>query len=92
MATARETMTMTDRPLQFVDPSAPVVVRALVAEHGSPLVILDLAAVRRQYQALAAARKYVAPGRLVVIAIGDRARIEPGLKDLGIGPVEVFTP
>ena len=43
-------------------------------------------------QALAAARKYVAPGRLVVIAIGDRARIEPGLKDLGIGPVEVFTP
>ena len=43
-------------------------------------------------QALAAARTYVAPGRLVVIAIGDRTRIEPGLKELGIGPVEVFTP
>lgn len=56
MATAREIMTMTDRSLQqFEDPSAPVVVRALVAAHGSPLVILDLAAVRRQYQALAAA-------------------------------------
>jgi zinc protease len=39
--------------------------------------------------ALAAARKYLAPERLVVIAVGDRAQIEPALTKLGIAPVEV---
>ena len=29
---------------------------------------------------------------LAVRAARDRARIEPGLKELGVGPVEVFTP
>ena len=39
--------------------------------------------------ALAAAKKYIAPERLVVIAVGDRAQIEPALRKLDIAPVEV---
>ena len=29
------------------------------------------------------------PDNLVIVAAGDRAKIEPGLKDAGLGPVEV---
>ena len=29
------------------------------------------------------------PGELVIVAAGDRTKIEPGLKDAGLGPVEV---
>jgi len=43
-------------------------------------------------QALAAARKYLAPERMVVVAVGDRAKIEPELRKLDIGPIEVLTP
>ncbi len=43
-------------------------------------------------QALAAAKKYLAPDRMVVIAVGDRAKIEPELRRLNIGPIEVLTP
>ena len=42
-------------------------------------------------QALAMAKKYLDPGRLVVIAVGDRARIEPELRKLNLGTVEVRT-
>jgi len=35
------------------------------------------------------AQKYLDPGQMVVIAAGDRSKIEPGLKALGLGPVEV---
>jgi zinc protease len=38
--------------------------------------------------ALAAARKYLVPDRLIVVAVGDRAKIEPGLRKLNLGPVE----
>ena len=40
-------------------------------------------------QALAAARKYLAPERMVIVAVGDRAKIEPELRQLNIAPVEV---
>jgi zinc protease len=40
-------------------------------------------------QALAVAKKYLVPEKLVVIAIGDRAKIEPELKKLNLGAVEV---
>jgi zinc protease len=40
-------------------------------------------------QALDAAKKYILPGRLVVIAVGDRAAIEADLRKLNLGPVEI---
>jgi zinc protease len=39
-------------------------------------------------QALAVARKYLQPDRLIVIAVGDQKAIEPGLRELGL-PVEI---
>jgi zinc protease len=38
--------------------------------------------------AQAAAAKYVHPENLLVIAVGDKSKIETGLKDLKLGPVE----
>ncbi|MGI4829108.1 MAG: M16 family metallopeptidase [Janthinobacterium lividum] len=35
------------------------------------------------------AKEYVQPDHLVIVAAGDRTKIEPGLKDAGLGPVEV---
>jgi zinc protease len=35
------------------------------------------------------ARQYVHPDQLVIVTAGDKAKIEPGLKDAGLGPVEV---
>jgi zinc protease len=40
-------------------------------------------------QALDVAKKYIVPGRLIVIAVGDRAAIEADLRKLNLGPVEV---
>ena len=42
-------------------------------------------------QALAAAKKYLVPERMVIVAVGDRSKIEPELKALNIAPVEVVT-
>jgi zinc protease len=42
-------------------------------------------------QALAAARKYLQPDKLIVIAVGDRAKIEPALNRLNPGAVEVWS-
>jgi zinc protease len=36
-----------------------------------------------------AAKQYLHPDQLVIVTAGDRAKIEPGLKDAGLGPVEV---
>ena len=36
-----------------------------------------------------AAKTYLHPDQLVIVAAGDRSKIEPGLKDAGLGPVEV---
>ena len=38
---------------------------------------------------LRAAKQYLAPERMVVVAVGDRAKIQPELEKLGLGPVEV---
>jgi zinc protease len=37
-----------------------------------------------------AATKYVKPENLLVIAVGDKAKIEGGLKELGLAPVELL--
>jgi zinc protease len=42
-------------------------------------------------QTLEMARKYMVPGEMVVVAVGDRAKIEPGLKKLNLGPIEIRT-
>jgi len=35
------------------------------------------------------AKAYLHPDQLAIVTAGDRAKIEPGLKDAGLGPVEV---
>ncbi len=40
-------------------------------------------------QTLAAARQYLALEKLIVVAVGDRAKIEPELRKLGLGEVEL---
>jgi zinc protease len=40
-------------------------------------------------QAKAMAEKYLVPGKLLVIAVGDRAKIEPELRKLNLGSVEI---
>jgi zinc protease len=40
-------------------------------------------------QVLAVARRYIVPDRLVVIAVGDRNAIEPELRKLNLGAVEI---
>lgn len=40
-------------------------------------------------QVQAAARKYLAPDKMMVVAVGDRKRILPQLQPLGLGAVEV---
>ena len=43
-------------------------------------------------QALAMAKKYLGSDRLVVIAVGDRSKIEPEIRKLNLGSVEVWGP
>ena len=38
------------------------------------------------------AKDDVHPDNLIIIAVGDRARIEAGLKDTNLGPIEIRTP
>ena len=40
-------------------------------------------------QALDVAKRHIIPGRLVVIAVGDRAAIEADLRKLNLGSVEI---
>ena len=40
-------------------------------------------------QAQAAAQKYILPEKLVVLAIGDRSKIEPEMRKLNLGKVEI---
>jgi zinc protease len=35
------------------------------------------------------AKEDIHPDQLIIVAAGDRAKIEPGLKEAGVGPVEV---
>jgi zinc protease len=43
-------------------------------------------------QAQAVAQKYLVPGKLIVIAVGDRAKIEPELRKLNLGTIEARAP
>jgi len=36
------------------------------------------------------ARKYPVSEKMVVIAVGDRSKIEMPLRELGLGPVEIW--
>ncbi len=38
------------------------------------------------------AKEDVHPDNLIIVAVGDRAKIEPGLKDANLGPIEYRTP
>jgi zinc protease len=40
-------------------------------------------------QALDVAKRYLVPGNMIVIAVGDRAKIEPELKKLNLGAIEI---
>ena len=50
----------------------------------------DISAVTAD-SAQAAARKYINPDRLIVVVVGDRARIEPGLRELNLGKLDTWT-
>ncbi|MBS1815403.1 MAG: insulinase family protein [Acidobacteria bacterium] len=39
----------------------------------------------------AAANKYIHADQMILITVGDKAKIEPQLKDLGLGPIEEWT-
>jgi zinc protease len=41
-------------------------------------------------QVRASAEKYIVPANAIVIAVGDRAKIQPELEKLNIGPVEIW--
>lgn len=41
-------------------------------------------------QVNAAAKKFVQPGQLVWVVIGDRAKIEAGIKDLKLGDIKIL--
>jgi zinc protease len=43
-------------------------------------------------QALAVAKKYLVPEKMVVIAVGDRKMIEPELQKLALGAMEIRDP
>jgi zinc protease len=43
-------------------------------------------------QTLEVARKYLVPAQMIVVAVGDRARIEPDLRRLNLGAIEVRDP
>ncbi|MFB3906003.1 MAG: M16 family metallopeptidase [Acidobacteriota bacterium] len=38
-----------------------------------------------------AAQKYLQPGRVAIVVVGDRARIESGLRALNLGPVHILS-
>jgi zinc protease len=50
----------------------------------------EVAAVTAE-SAQAAAKKYLDPAKMIVVAVGDRAKIEPALKKLNLGAVEIRT-
>jgi len=40
-------------------------------------------------QARAAAQQFIQPEKMIVLAVGDRAKIEPDLKKLNLGKIEI---
>ena len=47
----------------------------------------DLAAVNRE-SVFGAARKYLVPEQMIIVVVGDRAKIEPELRKLNLGPIQ----
>src|SRR5690606_21452606 len=43
-------------------------------------------------QAQAAARRYLNPGQMIVVVVGDAGQIREPLQALNLGPLEVWTP
>ncbi len=41
-------------------------------------------------QATQAARDHLNPDAVVIVVVGDRERIEPGIKELGIGDIQLI--
>jgi len=41
-------------------------------------------------QTAAVARKYLVPDKMVVIAVGDRSKIEKGIRELGFGEIHLI--
>ena len=39
-----------------------------------------------------AAKEYIHPDQMILVAVGDQSKIEPGLKELNLGPIEVRNP
>ena len=37
----------------------------------------------------AAAKKYLIPEKILVVAVGDKKKIEPGMNALGLGKIEL---
>jgi zinc protease len=83
-------------PGQFETSSASAASSAQLVVYGLPLDYFNT--LPASIQAVTAAdvqrvaRQYIVPGRLVVVAVGDRAVIEDGLRKLELGSVEVRTP
>jgi len=44
-----------------------------------------------QSDAQKAAQKYLEPGRIAIVVVGDRAKIEPALRALNLGPVQILS-
>jgi zinc protease len=42
-------------------------------------------------EAAAVANKYIDPGHMILIAVGDKAKIQPGIEKLSLGPIEEWT-
>jgi predicted Zn-dependent peptidase len=38
------------------------------------------------------AQKYIQPDKFAVVVVGDRSAIEPGIRSLNLGPIQVLTP
>jgi len=38
------------------------------------------------------AQQYLKPGETVIVAVGDRSKIEPELEKLNLGPIEIRDP
>jgi zinc protease len=43
-------------------------------------------------QVVDAARRLIEPGRVIWVVVGDRAKVEAGLRELDLGPVTVVDP
>jgi len=72
---------------QTVDALTEVVTYDLGLDYYTNYARKILAVSKRQVQD--SAKKYLDPGKMLVVAVGDRQKIEPEMKALGLGKVQV---